>query len=122
MLNKQKKEARVVICYTVDQDGEFKVDINISDYDRETIDYLATLIASIPSHQFQLQTINIVKDAFTKDEKVPELETLIASVILKSETLLEGLQRANNEDDKKDNHKDGKGGTDEPCIKPSDML
>ena len=114
MLNKQKKEDRVVICYTVDQDGEFKVDINISDYNRETIDYLATLIASIPSHQFQLQTINIVKDAFTKDEKVPELETLIASVILKSETLLESLQKSNKKDDK--------GGTDEPCIKPSDML
>ena len=114
MLNKQNKEDRVVICYTVDKDGEFKVDINISDYDRETIDYLATLIASIPSHQFQLQTINIVKDAFTKDEKVSELETLIASVILKSETLLESLQKSNKEDNK--------GGTDRPCIKPSDML
>lgn len=114
MLNKKKQEDRVIICYTVDKDGEFKVDINISDYDRETIDYLSTLIASIPSAQFQVQTINIVKDAFTKDEKVSELETLIASVILKSETLLESLQKSNKEDDK--------GGTDEPCIKPSDML
>ena len=117
MLNKQTKEDRVVICYTVDKDGEFKVDIHISDYDRETIDYLSTLIASIPSAQFQVQTINIVKDAFTKDEKVSELETLIASVILKSETLLESLQKANEA-----NKEDGKGGTDEPCIKPSDML
>ena len=117
MLNKQRREDKVVICYTVDEDGEFKVDINISDYDRETIDYLSTLIASIPSAQFQVQTINIVKDAFTKDEKVSELETLIAAVILKSETLLESLQKVN-----KANKEDDKGGTDEPCIKPSDML
>lgn len=114
MLNKYRKEDRVVICYAVDGDGEFKVDINISDYDSETIGYLSTLIASIPSAQFQVQTINIVKEAFTKDEKVSELETLIASVILKSETLLEGLKKVNKQDDK--------GGADEPCIKPSDML
>lgn len=116
-VNKNKKEDRVIICYTVDGDGEYKVDINISDYEPETIDYLSTLIAMIPSAQFQVQTVNIVKDAFTKEEKVSELETLIASVIVKSETLLEGLQKESKKDKQDKEEKD-----DEPCIKPSDML
>tara|TARA_Y100001973_G_C5202978_1_gene339230 strand:- start:976 stop:1308 length:333 start_codon:yes stop_codon:yes gene_type:complete len=104
---------KISVSYNVDNNGEYTVDIDILDYSTETIDQLATLLASIPSVQFQVQTMNIVKQAFITEERTKELESLIASVLLKSENILESLKKESRKEDKE---------PDEPCIKPSDIL
>ena len=109
-------EKNTIICvsYRVDEDGEYFVDVDINDYEPQTLKQLGTLLASIPSTQFQIQTINIVKDAFLAEGKSKELETLIADVIVRSELLVEALEKKAKEGAKESKN--------EPCIKPSDML
>ena len=108
-------ENKINVCYNVSQDGEYQVDITLEDYSEETVEQLATLLSSIPSVQFQVQTMNIVKDAFIRHGKNKELEQLITSVVLKSEKMLEKIDlEMTKEDTKQDSN--------EPCIKPSDIL
>ena len=98
-------EKNTIICvsYRVDEDGEYFVDVDINDYEPQTLKQLGTLLASIPSTQFQIQTINIVKDAFLAEGKSKELELLVEALEKKAK---EGAKESKNE----------------PCIKPSDML
>ena len=109
-----EKNSIISVSYRVDGDGEYFVDVDISDYEPDTLKQLGILLASIPSTQFQIQTINIVKDAFLAEGKSKELETLLADVIVRSETLVEALEKKAEESIKESK--------DEPCIKPSDML
>jgi hypothetical protein len=111
-------ETKIVICYSIDKENGCTVDINIADYEEDTIKDLATLLASIPSMQFQVQTMSIVKEAFLNDGKRRELESLITSVLDKSEDLLLKMSKNNDED----SNEKGKGEPNEPCIKPSDIL
>ena len=111
-------ETKIVICYSIDKDNGCTVDINIADYERDTINDLAILLASIPSVRFQVQTMSIVKEAFLNDGKRSELESLITSVLEKSENLVAEMHKDNN----KDKNEEGKGEINEPCIKPSDIL
>lgn len=104
---------KISVSYNVDNNGEYTVDIDILDYSSETISQLATLLASIPTVQFQVQTMNIVKQAFITEDRTKELESLIASVLLKSENILESLKKESRKEEKE---------SEEPCIKPSDIL
>jgi hypothetical protein len=103
------------ITYRVDKNGEFYVDIDLEDYTNDTVQKLGYLISSIPSLQFQVQTMDIVRKAFMKDGKKEELERLIATVIVKSEKFLDRLEKQCEEEEE-----EGQGN--EPCIKPSDMI
>ena len=115
MSEKEEPKDVVTIIYRVDEEGEFFVDALLSDYEAETIENLSTLIASIPTMKFQIQTVNIIKNAFLEEGKEKQLETLLSSVLLKSEQFaktIESRMKEENEDSVED----------EPCIKPSDML
>ena len=103
-----------VVSYRVDKDGEFYVDINLEDYSEKTIQQLGYLISSIPTTPFQIQTMEMVKQAFIRDGKADELEKLLTMIILKSEKLLEHLEKQRDEDEESTGN--------EPCIEPSDML
>ena len=116
MSDEQKTNKKIIVCYSVDYDNEYSVEINIENYEEQTLTHLSTLLASIPSVQFQVQTMNIVKDAFLQDGKGEELELLVSQILLKSESLLTKMQQA--EELKEEDQK----GSNEPCIKPSDIL
>ena len=116
-IKKESPKQVVTITYRVDEEGEFYVDALLSDYEAGTIDKLSTLIASIPTMKFQIQTISIIKNAFLEEGMEEELESLLASVLLKSEDFAKNIENTiKQENETKDS------GEDEPCIKPSDML
>ena len=54
MSDEQKTNKKIIVCYTVDYDNEYSVDINIENYEEQTLTHLSTLLASIPSVQFQI--------------------------------------------------------------------
>ena len=116
MLDTQEDSEQLVsIIYRIDKDGEFYVDALLSNYSERTLDKLSALLASIPTVQFQLQTMGIIKNAFVEDGKKEELEYLLSSVLLKSEKFMKALEEHSG--------KNEEGGEDiEPCIKPSDMF
>tara|TARA_R100000908_G_C3631851_1_gene72312 strand:+ start:174 stop:527 length:354 start_codon:yes stop_codon:yes gene_type:complete len=110
----------VIITYRIDSEGEFFVDAILADYEPVTLERLSSLLASIPTVGFQVQTMAIIKNAFLEEGKDKELETLLSSVLLKSENFAKALE----EKAKKlsEDKEDGEDEEDEPCIKPSDML
>ena len=65
--------------------------------------------------KFQIQTVNIIKNAFLEEGKEKQLEALLSSVLLKSEQFAKTIESRMKEEDEDS-------GEDEPCIKPSDML
>lgn len=115
MSEKEEPKDVVTIIYRVDEEGEFFVDALLSDYEPKTIENLSTLIASIPTMKFQIQTVNIIKNAFLEEGKEKQLEALLSSVLLKSEQFAKTIESRMKEEDEDS-------GEDEPCIKPSDML
>lgn len=118
---KEQSDDVVTIMYRVDKDGEFFVDALLTNYEPKTIEDLSTLLASIPSMKFQIQTVNIIKNAFLEEGREKELEALLSSVLLKSEQFAKTLEnRMKEEGNDKGTNEDSE--KDEPCIKPTEML
>jgi hypothetical protein len=103
------------VCYSVDEDGEIVIDVGMADYSLETLEKFSLLIASIPTHTFQVQSMQILQAAFEKDDKNDEFSTFVKSVILKSTALEEGIFI------KGEGMKKRKSGND-PVIKPTDLF
>lgn len=96
--------------YSIDADGEIYIDILIDDYSSETITQFGVLLASISSASFQIQTLNVAQEAFSRDGRVDELKLLLREIIKRQASikLLEEDSDADNADD--------------PLIKPTDLM
>lgn len=109
MINDDRKTL-AKLEYSVDADGEIYIDISIEDYSLSTINQFALLLASIATPSFQLQTLAVAQEAFSRDGKNEELKILIGEIIKKQGVLdlLEDSEADIDEDD--------------PLIKPSDLM
>lgn len=108
MINDERKTL-AKLEYAIDASGEIYIDISIEDYSKSTISQFALLLASIPTSTFQIQTLEIANEAFTRDGKLDQLKLLIAEVI-KRQSFLEL---------KKDSETDI---DDDPLIHPTDLM
>jgi len=96
------------ITYSIDNTGEMFVDINIDDFDDESIDGLAQLISVISTVKCQLITIEMIKQAFSEEGKIAEYIGLISKIASNTASYTEELKQQDS--------------SEEPCIKPSDMF
>jgi hypothetical protein len=103
------------ISYSIDANGEISIDVQIEDYSLDTIEKFSLLFASIPSKQFQLQAMDILRTAFHNDERYEEFVQFAGWVVVKT-TLM------NNEFKNNLNKGQKNGKSDEPIIKPTDLL
>ena len=94
------------ITYTVDKEKEMFVDINIDDFDEDSLSGLASLVSAISTIKCQLITIKMIKNGFFQEDKVAEYLSFIADVTANTENYLEEIKTSK----------------DEPFIKPSDMM
>lgn len=111
MINNDDRKTLAKLEYSIDADGEIYIDIVIEDYSTPTINQFAALLASIPTVSFQLQTLGIAQEAFTRDGKIDELKYLIAEIIKKQGVL--NLLEESEETDAE---------LDDPLIKPTDLI
>lgn len=111
--NEGERETIAKLEYTIDSKGDIYIDIAISDYSNDTIKKFGTLLASIPTTNFEIQTLSMAKEAFLKDNHVKEFDLLIEE-ILNKKTLFLIKQEANLADRSEDEH--------EPLIKPTDLI
>lgn len=107
-MNEQQRKTLAKLEYSVDASGEIYIDIAIEDYQENTIDKFALLLASIPIPSFQLQTLEVAQEAFSRDGRTKELERLVTE-ILKTQKLVSRYEES--EDDR-----------DEPLISPTDLI
>lgn len=98
------------IAYSCNEDGEIFVDIDIQDYNEETISNFAKILCGISSFKFHIETLNIIKNGFIENGR-EELFTVLLEEILRI-----------SKDEIYSQHESGKKDNDEPCINPSDML
>lgn len=101
--------------YAIDQSGEIYIDIAIDDYSEETVKNFGLLLASIPTPSFEIQTLKLVQEAFTQEEKLEELKFLISEVLAKKASF--GLDIT--EEIETDSEK---GGENDPLIQPTDLI
>ncbi len=119
MFNKKKEEkpqevyeeppVTASITYSVDNTGEMFVDVNMEDFNDQSINGLSTIISMLSTIKCTLITLEMIKNAFAEEEKFEEYIELITQVTLKNEAV--ATSDKSDEDSKE-----------EPYIKPSDML
>ena len=105
-------EESASIVFVIGKDGTFSIDVNIQDFDEESIENLSTLFSSIGNDSFQNQALLIIKDAFVDRGKIDEFTNFLTSTILKKK-LMESITEEPEEREIKD---------DDPIIKPTDLL
>ena len=101
------------VSYSVDQSGEFYIDVQIEDYSNETLSKLSLLVASIGTDAFDAQTLEILRAAFEQDGKSTEFTSFMTQLLLRQTILSHGKDTLEfNEESNKD----------KPIIKPTDLL
>lgn len=103
------------IQFTINKDGEIYADVNIADYEKETISNFALLLSNLSSFRFHMEIINIVKNGFLEQEKEELFEHLLSEIIQFTQDDVKDLEKSIP-------NKEGDSNEDSPCIKPSDML
>lgn len=99
------------ISYSCNKDGEIFVDVDIKDYDEQTISNFAKILCGVSSFKFHLETLNIIKNGFTENGRDDLFSILLEEILRISK---DEIYSYNETGDKKENE--------EPCINPSDML
>ncbi len=106
------EEQSVVIKYCVSKEGVFSIDVDIEDFDDESIENLALLFSSIGNDSFHAQALLIIKDAFLEHGQELAFTTFLTSTILKKKLIEDALEEKEGENRDED----------DPIIKPTDLL
>lgn len=112
----QDEEGEIVtaITYSIDEEGEMFIDITVSSFEDEVIERLAELVCTISTEKCHLITTEMIKVNMEEEGEEDKLEKLLGliiknQIIVASQKLIE--QETKNGID-----------SEEPCIKPSDMI
>jgi hypothetical protein len=117
IFNKKQKEKApaqddtdllAAVTFSIDKTGEMYVDINMEDFDDQSIVALASIVSMISTVKCQLSTIDMIKNAFFQEGKVQEYLKLVTEITVNTQDYLDSMQ--------------SRSGENEPYIKPSDMM
>lgn len=106
-------EVAASLTYSIKKDGEIVVDLSIDDFSEKAIEGLATLLSSISTIDFQIQTVALIEEAFLSQGKGLEFEFFAADMIQKATENIEKERGLLDE---------GGGRKEVPIIKPTDLL
>jgi len=96
------------ITYFVGSDEVPRVDIQIKDYEQETISSLIDLLLTLGSEDFYFDTLEMIKEGFVQEDR-EDLFHVIAARIALAALADDAIRDDENEED-------------QPCIPPSDVL
>ena len=105
------------ITFSIDDNDEILLDVSIDEWSDKCVDRFATVLASLSTLQIQTETLQIVKDYFSKHGKDKEFETLVYKMLSRSEAILEKYQ-----EDQSKPEEPPESSEDDPFIKPTDMM
>lgn len=95
------------ITFSIDDNGEIFVDINISETDDITLKSLSSVLSAVASPEMPVMVLDMIKASLLKDDKTSEYLNFVTDYMLKTSNMLEEY---------------GQDVKDEPFIKPSDMI
>ena len=105
-------QAKASITYYVKDDNQIYMDIQLADYERDTLKNFAEIIAGLSSIRFQLQTMEMIKDSLDVLEDGEVFEYLASEIIRATEIETFALEKRSKENNKEE----------QPWIKPSQMI
>lgn len=108
-LEEDKEDNLASISYIIKKDAKTAyVDIELKDYEEESIDALCQLLDILGSDLFYFDTINMVKSSLMQENKH---DALIKILTRMNSKIRDKIYNSITDSDK-----------DEPCIKPSEMF
>lgn len=106
--NPTKSSNEIIACisYIVKRNDKGAIiDVELNDYDKESIESLCYLLNVLGSDSFFVETINIIRDSLIKNDK----EDLLIHIFTKlNDTIKQKILQSNKQN--------------KPCIQPSDMI
>lgn len=103
--NVEQKTDIASLSYSINSENELVLDINIEDYNDQSIEALCKLLNFIGNSASVVQTLEIIKNFFERDNQQENLIKIITSIA--SQPSLFASSHISE---------------DRPCIKPSDVL
>lgn len=106
-----QEETNIVasITYLIkDNEDGIHIDVSLGDFEENSIDALCSLLDVLGNNNCYIDTINVVKQLFTKEER--------HDILVKMFTKIDANLRSKIIESAKDRVKD------QPCIKPSEMF
>lgn len=104
------------VTYYSTSDGQIYIDINISDYNENTMSNFAKMISAISTIRFQIETLKIIKESLIESGNQDVFESLVEKMVSETEKdqqFLEKYAQAYEENVKQE---------DQPWIKPSQVI
>ena len=114
-LGPDQEGIKACISYFIFSDGVPRVDIEIADYEDDTIDNISILLLSINMHETYVETLEMIKEGLAKEGRedvFARIGAQIATAVLMREYTQSIVEEAAREE---------KAGED-PCINPSEVL
>ena len=112
-----KEDIQSSITYCVKLDGQIYMDVHLADYEEQTLDNFAKVIAGLSSLRFQMQTIEMIKESLIEADEMGVFNKIVdkmVSATVSDQRHLENLMKGVD--------KNTDSGEEQPWIKPSQVM
>lgn len=105
----QQEEPQILssVTYSMDENGEMFVDINIAETNEKTLKSLSSLLVTVATTKSSLTVLDMIKKSLVNSGNTEEYLTFLTDYMTKTDVLFEELEEKTKE---------------EPYIKPSEMI
>lgn len=108
---KENKDNLASITYRLTTGNEIVIDVEIEEFDKESIENLAKVCANIASDQLAYETISHIRDLLINHNQMGLLMPFV-SKLNENSTMITKLFTSKEQEENKQ----------QPCIRPSDMM
>ena len=112
-----KEDIQSSITYCVKLDGQIYMDVHLADYEEQTLDNFAKVIAGLSSLRFQMQTIEMIKDSLVEVDEIDVFNTIVEKMVVATQDDQKHLENV-----MKDRDQNMDSGEEQPWIKPSQVM
>jgi len=114
---KFEEDVKSSVTYYVKSDGQIYMDVHLADYEEQTLDNFAKVIAGLSSLRFQMQTLEMIKDSLIEAEELDIFNKLMEKMVLATQNDQKHLENL-----MKDRDQDIDDEEEQPWIKPSQVM
>ena len=114
---KLEEDVKSSVTYYVKSDGQIYMDMNLADYEEQTLDNFAKVIAGLSSLRFQMQTIDMIKDSLMEADELDIFNKILDKMVLATQSDQEQLEKM-----MKDLNQDIDNKEEQAWIKPSEVM
>ena len=114
---KLEEDVKSSVTYYVKSDGQIYMDMNLADYEEQTLDNFAKVISGLSSLRFQMQTIEMIKDSFIEADELDIFNKILDKMVLATQSDQEQLEKM-----MKDLNQDIDNKEEQAWIKPSEVM